>query len=128
MNGPACTGKSWLLTGCARKITSRSHRYCLYKTPASPLLTAKYPSLQPTRKLESWPELTFADFLKEVKKQKIAWSLREESEWLEHFTREQAAARAVRDDIEKTDREIDRMVYALYGLTEAEVMLVEGKR
>lgn len=66
------------------------------------------------------------EFLKEVKKQKIAWSLREESEWLEHFTGEQAAARALQQEIDKTDREIDRMVYELYGLTE-EVALVEGK-
>ena len=85
------------------------------------LLTAKYPSLQPTKKLESWPELTFAEFLKEVKKQKIAWSLKEESEWLEHFTGEQAVARALQQEIDKTDREIDGMVYELYGLTEEEV-------
>ncbi|MBK7936930.1 MAG: hypothetical protein IPJ82_07450 [Lewinellaceae bacterium] len=52
--------------------------------------------------------------------------LKEESEWLEHFTLEQAA-RALRQEIEKTDQEIDGMVYALYGLTEEEVALVEGK-
>jgi len=62
-----------------------------------------------------------------VKKQKIAWSLKEESEWLEHFRQEQAAALALRQEIEKTDREIDGMVYTLYGLTEAEIALVEGK-
>ena len=103
----------------------REHSHAL-TTRFLSLLTAKYPSLQPTRKLESWPELTFADFLKEVKKQKIAWSLKEESEWLEHFTGEQAAARALRQEIEKTDREIDGMVYTLYGLREAEVAMVEG--
>lgn len=36
-----------------------------------------------------------------VKKQKIAWGLREEPEWLEHFTAEQAAARTLRRKIEK---------------------------
>lgn len=58
-----------------------------------------------------------------MKKQKIAWSLREESEWLEQFTGEQAAARALRQEIEKTDREIDRVVYELYGLTEVALAL-----
>lgn len=62
-----------------------------------------------------------------MNKQKIAWSLPEESEWLEHFTQEQATARVLRQEIEKTDREIDRMVYELYGLTEAEIALVEGR-
>jgi hypothetical protein len=28
-------------------------------------------------------------------------------------------------EIDKTDREIDRMVYALYGLTEEEIKIVE---
>jgi hypothetical protein len=28
--------------------------------------------------------------------------------------------------IETTDKEIDRMVYALYGLTEEEIRIVEG--
>ena len=29
-------------------------------------------------------------------------------------------------EIEKTDREIDRMVYELYGLTEEEIAIVEN--
>ena len=30
--------------------------------------------------------------------------------------------------IERTDREIDGLVYALYGLTEEEIAIVEGER
>ncbi len=30
-------------------------------------------------------------------------------------------------DIESTDHEIDALVYRLYGLTEAEIKIVEGK-
>ncbi len=33
----------------------------------------------------------------------------------------------LKEQIEKTDREIDRMVYELYGLTEDEVRIVEGE-
>ena len=91
------------------------------------LLTAKYPNLNPTKKLSAWPDLSFAEFLKEVKKQKIAWSLGEQAEWLEHFTKEQAAARALQQEIDSTDREIDRLVHALYGLTAEEIALVEGQ-
>ena len=90
------------------------------------LLTSKTPGLNPTKKLKSWPDLSFAEFLKELKKQKIAWSLKEEAEWLEYFTQEQAAAQVLQQQIDATDREIDRLVYALYELTEEEIALVEG--
>ena len=32
----------------------------------------------------------------------------------------------LKTQIDQTDREIDRMVYALYGLTEEEIAIVEG--
>ncbi len=89
------------------------------------LLTSKHPGLQATKKLEAWPSLSFADFLKEVKKQKVAWSLREEAEWMGYFEEEQRAARALQGDAARLDAEIDRLVYALYGLTEEEVGVVE---
>jgi hypothetical protein len=34
---------------------------------------------------------------------------------------------ALKSEIDKTDKEIDRMVYELYGLTEEEVKIVEGE-
>ena len=37
-----------------------------------------------------------------------------------------AKAQALQAQIDRTDREIDRMVYALYGLTEEEVAVVTG--
>jgi type II restriction/modification system DNA methylase subunit YeeA len=33
---------------------------------------------------------------------------------------------SLRREIESTDREIDRLVYELYGLTEEEIKIVEG--
>ena len=33
----------------------------------------------------------------------------------------------VKREIESTDRQIDRLVYELYGLTEEEIRIVEGK-
>jgi hypothetical protein len=35
-------------------------------------------------------------------------------------------ALAIKSEIDKTDKEIDRMVYDLYGLTEEEIKIVEG--
>jgi len=35
-------------------------------------------------------------------------------------------AQALKSEIDKTDNEIDQMVYQLYGLTEDEIKIVEG--
>jgi type II restriction/modification system DNA methylase subunit YeeA len=32
-----------------------------------------------------------------------------------------------KNEIDKTDKEIDQMVYQLYGLTDEEIKIVEGK-
>ena len=49
-----------------------------------------------------------------------------EMDWMEVFETKKAEAQALKAAIEKTDKEIDQMVYALYGLTEEEIGIVEG--
>ena len=39
---------------------------------------------------------------------------------------EQPKAQALQSDIIRLDREIDNLVYELYGLTEEEIRIVEG--
>lgn len=85
-----------------------------------------------SRKLESWHELTFADFIKELNKAiKTAGGTPltklQEMEWMEVFETKKTEAQQLKAEIEKTDAEIDRMVYALYGLTEEEIAIVEGE-
>ena len=65
-------------------------------------------------------------FLGELKKQKVKLSLEEEAEWMDYFTKKQTEAHALLSEIDRLDREIDEMVYELYGLTEEEVKVVEG--
>ena len=89
------------------------------------LLQSKYPQIQSNKKINNWQAGSYADFLKEIKRQKVAWSLREESEWMDYFGQEQAAVQVVQAEIRATDAEIDRLVYALYGLTAAEIAVVE---
>jgi type II restriction/modification system DNA methylase subunit YeeA len=43
------------------------------------------------------------------------------------FLQESKQALALKSEISKTDQEIDRMVYELYGLTEEEIKILEGK-
>ena len=60
------------------------------------------------------------------KKQKIKLSLSEEAEWMQYFTEQKEKALAIQAEIDKTDREIDQMVYELYGLTDEEIAIVEA--
>ena len=65
-------------------------------------------------------------FYKRVSQKKIKFSLSEEAEWERYFSSEAKKALDLKAKIEKTDKEIDQMVYALYELTEDEIKIVEG--
>jgi hypothetical protein len=45
---------------------------------------------------------------------------------MELFETQKAQSVELYQEIEKTDKEIDKMVYAVYGLTEGEIKIVEG--
>jgi len=91
------------------------------------ILQRKFEALDKVSKnLEKWYELTYADFIKELKKKKIVLSLSEESEWEDYFLVEQQKAIALKTKIDQTDKEIDAMVYELYGLTDEEIKIIEN--
>ena len=79
-----------------------------------------------SNKLQEWYLLSYSEFIKELAKKKIKLSLNEEAEWESYFTAEAKKALDLKAQIEKTDKEIDQMVYALYELTEDEIKIVEG--
>ncbi|MBV6443276.1 MAG: hypothetical protein DYG98_05935 [Haliscomenobacteraceae bacterium CHB4] len=62
----------------------------------------------------------------ELAKQKVSLSLAQKSEWLGHFEQERRQAQRLLEEIKTADRQIDEMVYDLYGLTEEERALVRG--
>ena len=80
-----------------------------------------------TGKLQSWHDLSYADFLRELAKAKVSLTLSQKAEWEDYFTAEQQKAQNLKQQIAATDSEIDRMVYELYGLTEEEIRIVEGE-
>lgn len=51
----------------------------------------------------------------------------EQSEWLTFFEEEKQKALAIKNEIDKTDKEIVNLVYAIYGLTDEEIKIVEVK-
>lgn len=102
-----------------------------------------------SRKLENWQDLDFSDFIKELEKARKKASKeatahaatrglnpltityepltkKDEFEWLELFEENKKKAQELQSQIDKTEKEIDRMVYELYGLTEEEIEIVEN--
>ena len=82
-------------------------------------------------KLEKWHTLSFSEFIQELNKAIKAvkgtpLTKKDEFEWMELFEENKKKALELKSQIEQTDREIDRMVYDLYGLTEEEIQIVEN--
>jgi REP element-mobilizing transposase RayT/type I restriction-modification system DNA methylase subunit len=110
------------------------------------LLQTKFSIEKLTKKLENWYELEFGDFLKELEKARknaitsatrglnplskekeyVPLSLQQEAEWMQYFNEQKQKAQTLKAEIDKTDKEIDKMVYELYGLSEEEIKIVEG--
>jgi len=61
-------------------------------------------------------------------KNKIKLSISEEVEWMEYFNDQKDKTLNIKIEIDKHEREIDQMVYELYGLTEDEIKIVENIR
>ena len=78
-----------------------------------------------SKKLQNWYELSFAEFLKELAKAKVNLTLSQKAEWEDYFLQEQKKALECQSRVNTTDKEIDQMVYELYGLTEEEIAIVE---
>ncbi|PHS41097.1 MAG: restriction endonuclease subunit M [Sulfurovum sp.] len=80
-----------------------------------------------SRKLEAFYETDFKTFLKELKKKKVTLTLKEQDEWEEYFEGYQKKLLEIQAQINITDKQIDEMVYVLYGLSEDEIKVVEGR-
>ena len=78
-----------------------------------------------SNKLEVFYNYDFKTFVTELKKQKIKLSLVQQDEWEEYFNSYKNEINKLQDEINTTDKEIDQMVYELYGLSEAEIKIVE---
>ena len=84
------------------------------------------PAVKITGTLETFDTLQFADFVKELKKQKIKLTLPQQDEWEDYFSQYKTECNSISEQIAETDKKIDGMVYELYGLTEEEIKVVEG--
>ena len=76
-------------------------------------------------KLHNWYLLSYGEFIKELDKLKVKLTLSQKADWEYYFDKEAEIARTIKAQIDSTDAEIDRMVYALYNLTDDEIKIVE---
>ena len=90
-------------------------------------LSDNFTGIKITGILEHFDGLEFKQFLTELVKQKISLSLKQQDEWEEYFNEYKTECANFVNQIHATDKEIDGMVYELYGLTEEEVGIIEGK-
>ena len=78
-----------------------------------------------SKKLTSFYDYDFKSFVSELKKKKIDLSLTQQDEWEEYFNLYKSEINQIQIEIEKTDNEINQLVYKLYGLTDEEIRIVE---
>ena len=85
-----------------------------------------------TKKLENFEQLEFEEFVSEytkAKKIKFTDKLAErnlKNEWLALFENDKKEVLELQNQINKTNKEIEQMVYKLYDLTEDEIKIIEG--
>jgi type I restriction-modification system DNA methylase subunit len=85
-----------------------------------------------TKKLQNFEEMEFEEFVSEytkAKKIKFAGKLKErnfKNEWKAIFENDKTLACRFKTEIQITDKEINKMVYELYGLSDEEILIVEG--
>ncbi len=112
-------------------VSETTKEFILRKTNFQKYLLSQFKLETISKKLQNWHELEFGEFITELNKSiKTAGgeklSKMDEMEWMEVFETKKAEAQTLKTEIDKTDTEIDAMVYELYGLSEEEIKIVEG--
>ena len=133
--------KRILIKGLVRDVLLANKELHRVSTTYTKYLQSQFSIEKLSKKLQNWHELEFGEFIKElnkaIKKENkervkneqtpIATLTKlDEMEWMDVFETKKAEAQALQQQINQTDKEIDAMVYELYGLTDDEIKIVEN--
>ncbi len=88
----------------------------------------KFSIKKATKNLQNWRQLSFNEFVQEISKQKIALKSDVEFEFKKLFEEQKLICQNLKNQIAKTDGEIDVLVYQIYGLKACEIEIIEGKK
>ena len=108
---------------------SKTNNFLLIINKITKYFTSQHQLEKLSGKLEKWYELEFAEFIKELNKAIKAakgtqLTKKDEFEWMELFEENKKKALELKSQIDQTDKEIDRMVYEFYGLTDEEIQII----
>ena len=99
------------------KLSVRKRLFDLSPGPASQRLS---------HKLENWWELSFSEFLVEIRKTfKVEISLSSRGKWQSHLEKNADLLKSLVSQLATVERQIDSQVYDLFGLHPTEVALLE---
>ncbi len=87
------------------------------------LMKHEYKIEKITKKLDKFYGLEFDDFMKQLK---FNLNMDKKAELLDFFEKNKKELQNLKEQIEKTDNEINKMVYKLYGLSKDEIAIVKG--
>jgi len=110
------------LAGQMLSINSQLHEKCSrFLRRISKLLG----DIKITTALLNFDQMEFMDFVAELKKQKVRIPIKEQDEWEDFFNERKTECLELKSQIAAKDREIDLIIYRLYGLTYDEVLAVD---
>jgi len=81
---------------------------------------------KPNKKLQKFWELDFGEFVSEMRKKSANVPLSTQDELQDYFEKNKSELLELDNHITTTDREIDAMVYELYGLNDDEIKIIEN--
>ncbi len=117
---------SSLLTSLADKMLSLNSDLHKKTTHFIERIKEEYNLNKITQNIEDFYKLSFADFAKELSKQKVKLTLKQKDELQDYFYDYAKEISALEEEIKLTDSKIDSLVYKLYGLTDEEIAVVEN--
>jgi hypothetical protein len=91
------------------------------------LLQSSFSKLTVNKKIETWYEMKFGEFRKELEKQKIAIPIKELMDYQDLFDTNATQIKEIQTKINNTEKAIDKLVYALYDLTSEEIQVIENQ-
>jgi hypothetical protein len=120
-----------ILSEKSKLIFNQINAFQSFVQNLSTYIGSQYQLEKLSTKLSNWYELDFPNFIKELNKaiktsKGTPLTKKDEFEWMELFEENKKKALALKAEIDQTDKEIDQMVYELYGLTEEEIKIVEN--
>ncbi len=110
----------------ANKMISLNEEFSAKKDLFLRRLQERFAFKKTTRKLDNFYTDRFNEVVKELEKQKIVITLREQDEWQDYFEEIKERVLDIQSQIQIVDSQIDNLVFELYKLTEEEIELIKN--